>query len=60
MSHTFERLSSQIIEAAIDVHRELGPGFLETVYESALKVAFRQRGIIYESQRDVMIFYAGE
>jgi len=53
-------LSGQIIEAAICVHRELGPGFLESVYESALKVALRHRGIVFQPQREVTIVFEGE
>jgi GxxExxY protein len=60
MGHDFEPLSGQIIEAAIEVHRDLGPGFLEKVYESALKVALRRRGIVYEAQKPVTIFFQGE
>jgi GxxExxY protein len=60
MGHQFEQLSGQVIEAAICVHRELGPGFLESVYESALKVALRNRGIIYDPQREVTIFFENE
>ncbi len=60
MGHTFEVLSGRVIEAAICVHRQLGPGFLESVYESALRVALRNRGIMYQSQREVLVFYEGE
>lgn len=60
MGHEFEPLSGMIIEAAICVHRDLGPGFLESVYESALKVALRHRGIVYDAQRDVTILCEGE
>lgn len=60
MGHEFEALSGQVIQAAIEVHRELGPGFLELVYESAMKVALRQRGIVYEAQKLITIFFAGE
>ena len=60
MGHQFDELSGQVIEAAISVHRELGPGFLESVYESALKAALRHRGIIYEPQREVTIFFENE
>jgi GxxExxY protein len=60
MGHTFEALSGKIIEAAIDVHRQLGPGFLESIYDSALRVALRHRGIIHDSQKDVAIIYEGE
>jgi GxxExxY protein len=58
--HQFEQLSGRVIEAAIAVYRELGPGFLESVYDSALKTAFRHRGIVYESQKEVTVFFEGE
>lgn len=56
----FDPLSSRIIEAAIAVHRELGPGFLETVYESAVKTALRHRGVCYECQKEVAVLFEGE
>ena len=58
--HSFEQLSGRVIEAAIAVHRELGPGFLESIYESALKTALRHRGMVYESQKEVTIIFEGE
>ncbi|NLF08454.1 MAG: GxxExxY protein [Pirellulaceae bacterium] len=60
MGYDFEALSGQIIEAAICVHKELGPGFLESIYESALKVALRHRGIVYESQKEVTVIFKNE
>jgi GxxExxY protein len=60
MGHVFEGLSSQIIEAAICVHRDLGPGFLESVYESAMRVALRHRGIVYQTQHEVTVMFEGE
>jgi GxxExxY protein len=59
MGYEFEALSGKIIEAAICVHRELGPGFLESIYESALRVALRNRGISYQSQREVTVLFEG-
>jgi GxxExxY protein len=55
----FEQLSSRVIEAAIAVHRELGPGFLESIYESAMKTALRHRGIVYDCQKEVAIVFEG-
>lgn len=44
MSLEHSELSEQIIGAAIQVHRVLGPGFLESIYEKALVVELRKRG----------------
>lgn len=52
-----EELSGRIIGAAINVHKALGPGFLESVYEEALAVEFSTPGIQYERQKVVSIFY---
>lgn len=60
MGHSFEQLSSKIIEAAIAVHKTLAPGFLESIYENALKTALRHRGIVYEAQKEVVIIFEGE
>jgi GxxExxY protein len=46
-----------IIAAAIAVHRELGPGFLESVYEQGLAVEFALRGIAFIRQYPVPLFY---
>ena len=48
---------SEISEAAISVHCELGPGFLETIYEQALGVEFALRGIAFVRQKPVPLFY---
>jgi GxxExxY protein len=46
-----------IIAAAIAVHRELGPGFLEPIYEQALAVEFALRGIAFIRQKPIPLFY---
>jgi GxxExxY protein len=46
-----------VIEAAIEVHRHLGPGFLEGVYEEALAIEFRLRGLPFERQRLISVGY---
>jgi GxxExxY protein len=50
-------ITDGIIAAAIAVHRELGPGFLESIYEQALAVEFALRGIAFVRQKAVPLFY---
>lgn len=54
-----EKLSYDIIRSAIEVHKVLGPGLLESVYEDALCIEFDDRGIVYERQKEVGIAYKG-
>ncbi|HEY2144230.1 MAG TPA: GxxExxY protein [Candidatus Udaeobacter sp.] len=49
--------TEQIIAAAIRVHRALGPGFLESIYDEALAVEFALSGIQFIRQYPVPIFY---
>ena len=51
------QITEQIIAAAIRVHRTLGPGFLESVYEEALAVEFALSGIQFVRQYTVPLFY---
>lgn len=59
MELIFEELSGKVVGAAIAVHKLLGPGFLETVYEQALKIELAKRGIAFESQKQVSVTYDG-
>ena len=59
MGHEFEPLSARIIEAAIAVHKALGPGFLESIYHAALRVALSRSGIPYENNKGVCIYFEG-
>ena len=49
-----------IVGAAIEVHRELGPGFLEAVYQEAIEIELRERAIPFEAQRPLRISYKGK
>jgi GxxExxY protein len=50
-------LTEQIIGTGIQVHRELGPGYLEALYEEALAIEFGEVGIHFERQRPLSVFY---
>jgi len=52
-------VTSRIIDAAIKVHRILGPGFLESIYEAALAHEFDLRGIPYQRQVTFQVGYKG-
>ncbi len=52
-----DALIERVIGAAIEVHRELGPGLLESAYEQALLVELADRGIHTAHQVEVPVFY---
>jgi GxxExxY protein len=55
-----DQFAYEVIGAAIEVHRILGPGFLEAVYEQALAAEFDLRKIPYERQYPINIPYKGQ
>ncbi len=59
MTLEINQITEQIIGASIEVHRELGPGLLESVYEAALAYELSLRGIAFERQKEQPIRYKG-
>jgi GxxExxY protein len=51
--------TQKIIGAAFDVHKTLGNGFLESVYQEVLAIEFNNRDIPYESEKEIIIYYNG-
>jgi GxxExxY protein len=54
---TENEISKVIVDAAIAVHKELGPGLLESVYEAVLAYEIRQRGLTVDRQVPIPIRY---
>ncbi len=52
-------ITSEVIGAAIDVHRALGPGLLEALYERAMSLEFQDRGLMHSRQLPVPAYYKG-
>lgn len=53
-------LTNAVIGAAIEVHRCLGPGFLEAVYEEALCLELQARNVPYARQFEIFVNYKGQ
>lgn len=53
-------LSRQIIGAAIEVHRHLGPGLLERAYQLAMMAEMDMRGLQFECEKSMPVFYKGK
>ena len=59
MEKQFSRHSHSVIGCAIEVHRNLGPGLLESIYEQCLAREFELKGISFERQKVLPIEYKG-
>lgn len=51
----YEQLSGQVLGAAIEVHRELGPGLLESTYQECLSYELRGCGLAFERQLELPV-----
>lgn len=52
-----EELTEKIINACINVHKELGPGFLESIYHNALKIELERQKLAFESEKEIEVKY---
>ena len=53
MEHKYTEITEKIINAAFEVHNKLGPGFLEQVYHTAMKIALKKRELKYYSEKEL-------
>ncbi len=56
----YERIARHIVNAAFEVHKELGPGLLESVYEVCLVEELKNRGLFVESQVKIPVIFKGK
>ena len=56
----FKKESYEIVGACMEVHNQLGPGFLESVYQEALSREFVERNITFLQQWGIDVYYKGE
>lgn len=56
----YPELSYSIMEAVFEVHNQLGPGFSEEIYQQALGTELQIRNILFETQKQINIFYKGK
>jgi GxxExxY protein len=54
-----EEVAAIIVDCAFNLHRDLGPGLLETVYEVVLEKLLQDRGLQVQRQKPITIYYAG-
>jgi GxxExxY protein len=59
-SEELDGLVNMVIGAAIEVHRHLGPGYLESVYEEALGIELSERNISFRRQHPISVEYKGK
>jgi GxxExxY protein len=55
-----EHLATRVIGCCVEVHRELGPGLIESIYARAVALELRAQGISFERERSIPVHYRGE
>ncbi len=56
----FDDGTAEVISAAIQVHKALGPGYMECLYEQALRIELTRKSVPFIAQKRVTVFYNGE
>lgn len=54
------QIAYDVVKCAINVHKELGPGLLESVYQEAMEIELRNAGLRFIRQKEVPLIYKGE
>jgi GxxExxY protein len=59
MEENLDNITGKIIGVAIDIHKELGPGLLESTYESCMLYGLAETGLKVEQQKPLPVVYKG-
>jgi GxxExxY protein len=59
LSTEVEAVMTQVIDCAMDVHKALGPGFLESIYRKAMGVALKKARLSFECEKAISVLYDG-
>ena len=59
-SFLYGEITEKIFEAAFEVSKELGSGFLESVYKNAMVIALRAKGLKVETERQITVTFRGQ
>ena len=59
MKLKLKEITDKILRAAVNVHKELGAGFLESVYENAMKIELGRLNVPFQNQVEKVIYYSG-
>lgn len=60
MELPYKDLTEKIIGAGIEVHKQLGPGFIESIYENALILELKEKGLKVTNQVDIPVIYRNQ
>lgn len=59
LSDEEERVMTRVIDCAMAVHKKLGPGFLESIYQNAMVAELPKAGVVFECQKPIDVVYDG-
>jgi GxxExxY protein len=60
MALLYEEVTGKILEASFEVINELGSGFLESIYQNALSIALKHKGLQFEPQYPINVLFRGQ
>lgn len=60
MALLYEEITNKILAACFEVSKELGAGFLESVYQNAIMIALQEKGLSVEREHPLSVFYRGQ